>query len=704
MALSRTVKHTSALLRQPQINASLASEEYTGLHRSYAPSIVRPLPTWPASAIPLTLGILLMALLLSGCSPQSDSPDSRLTQIANLLGHAVNDSTISLSWTAPADRENNSVTNYDIRYAENAGGLEREGEYLSWPLFARPARPGQPDSATVTFLKRGATYFFAIRGISSDKDTAAASNVAVATTFLDTIPPAAISDLRLTGRSGNTLAVAWTAVGDDGVVGRARSYDIRFAPVSPSAFDFQTAHRLLESGPPRRSGVAEERTIGGLDSRTGYTIAVVSIDEVGGSALPSNLTHGVTDRLSQDWHVEVDGSGDAPSIEAAIDSARGGEWIVLGVGTFFENVTIRNKAVGLRGQGSEKTTLDGSREAASVIAIRGVENGTVKIQAVTIRGGFGSAVLSQPSSPLAGGGLFCQDSNVEVSQCVLRENGRVGPSHADGTVNGGGLYADARNTTGSPHVIIADSYILDNQATANGGGVAIAYGARGTILRSTFVGNRTAIGDGGGVWFLNVSGPMAVMGCTFTANIANDHAGACSFGSNGGTELVLMNCTFDANVARQKDGVPTAVVGGALWLVGVTGIVKNNTFVFNQADVADSARGGSIAVENPHNLSIQRNILAYTVKGGALATTDIDETHCSQNLYWQNEGGNLMQQGSPVGLDMQSSVQDPLFCDPINKVWHPSLESPANLDGEFYLGSLSPLPCGMQPGKGGFTD
>ena len=43
----------------------------------------------------------------------------------------------------------------------------------------------------------------------------------------DAVPPAAVSDLAVSGSSLTSIDLSWTAVGDDGLVGTASSYDLR---------------------------------------------------------------------------------------------------------------------------------------------------------------------------------------------------------------------------------------------------------------------------------------------------------------------------------------------------------------------------------------------------------------------------------------------------------------------------------------------
>jgi hypothetical protein len=44
----------------------------------------------------------------------------------------------------------------------------------------------------------------------------------------DAIPPAAVTDLAATSPTTSSIVLTWTAPGDDGSIGRATTYDIRY--------------------------------------------------------------------------------------------------------------------------------------------------------------------------------------------------------------------------------------------------------------------------------------------------------------------------------------------------------------------------------------------------------------------------------------------------------------------------------------------
>jgi len=111
---------------------------------------------------------------------------------------------------------------------------------------------------------------------------------------LDATPPGAISDLRVDETGSNTVTLTWTAVGDDGDVGTAAAYDVRYAdiPIRPSNFD--RAARVEDCPAPGAPGTRETLRVGGLDVKTTYFFAVRVLDERLNASVVSRMVAGRT--------------------------------------------------------------------------------------------------------------------------------------------------------------------------------------------------------------------------------------------------------------------------------------------------------------------------------------------------------------------------------------------------------------------------
>ena len=119
-----------------------------------------------------------------------------------------------------------------------------------------------------------------------------------------------------------------------------------------------------------------------------------------------------TDASARTWHISVDGSGEAPTIQAGIDSAAGGDTVLVGPGTYLENLSILGKDLVLKSkQGSAVTTLDGSARQETVIRLSGQTRATI-VEGFTITGGAGHL----RDSILMGGGAYLDSGSSAIIQ------------------------------------------------------------------------------------------------------------------------------------------------------------------------------------------------------------------------------------------------------------------------------------------------
>jgi hypothetical protein len=115
-------------------------------------------------------------------------------------------------------------------------------------------------------------------------------------TYTDSIAPAAISDLRAsTGSSPGEVDLTWTATGDDGNVGSAASYTIKYASfqITASNFDSATTFPLPWWGTgPLDPGQTETYTITGLPTSQQYWFAIKVSDNALNVSPISNVPTG----------------------------------------------------------------------------------------------------------------------------------------------------------------------------------------------------------------------------------------------------------------------------------------------------------------------------------------------------------------------------------------------------------------------------
>ena len=110
----------------------------------------------------------------------------------------------------------------------------------------------------------------------------------------DFTPPAAVNDLALSSAELFSISVGWTAVGDDGMVGQAASYDMRYATIPITEANWASATQAVGEPAPQLSGSAESFTITGLDHGATYFIGLKVIDEVNNESGLSNVVQAST--------------------------------------------------------------------------------------------------------------------------------------------------------------------------------------------------------------------------------------------------------------------------------------------------------------------------------------------------------------------------------------------------------------------------
>lgn len=118
---------------------------------------------------------------------------------------------------------------------------------------------------------------------------------------------------RAQGAGPDSVNLAWTAPGDDGAIGTATLYDLRFSgsPIDAGNWDLATPVSGLPA--PRVAGTRQTFTVRGLSSGTTYYFAIRTRDDAGNWS-------GVSNVLRWDWVVDTA----PPAAPAGISAAREG--------------------------------------------------------------------------------------------------------------------------------------------------------------------------------------------------------------------------------------------------------------------------------------------------------------------------------------------------------------------------------------------
>lgn len=85
------------------------------------------------------------------------------------------------------------------------------------------------------------------------------------------------------------ITLSWTAPGDDGVIGRATRYDLRYSKSPITATNFLQATAVTGLPTPAMPGTTERYSIGGLTSGSTYYFAIKTVDDAGNWSSISNV-------------------------------------------------------------------------------------------------------------------------------------------------------------------------------------------------------------------------------------------------------------------------------------------------------------------------------------------------------------------------------------------------------------------------------
>jgi hypothetical protein len=356
------------------------------------------------------------------------------------------------------------------------------------------------------------------------------------------------------------------------------------------------------------------------------------------------------------WTVRTDGTGDFASIQEAIESAEHGDEVLVGPGTYDENLDFLGKKIAVRSEaGAAATTIDGGGRANTVVLFNSDETRESVLEGFTITGGRGFPFV--PGTAF-GGGIFM----LRAAPSILRNHIRGNSAIFQSTWGfGGGIYCGPGE--GVPSALIADNVIEDNTAGANGGGIAVDGNGAVTITRNHLADNVTLRGDGGGIWVLSRQGGLLVSDNVISGNTAADHGGGFYEASVVSGTHFVSDVTRNVFVGNRANAAGrTGTSGGGLWASASKCRVIQNTFVGNSGQ-GSGARGGNIAVRRSGTPHFERNIIAFASSGGGVACDGGAPTFVN-NIVWQNVGGD----GTGLCVDWYTTggnlVVDPLLCQP----------------------------------------
>ncbi|MCK4305377.1 MAG: right-handed parallel beta-helix repeat-containing protein [Candidatus Eisenbacteria sp.] len=442
---------------------------------------------------------------------------------------------------------------------------------------------------------------------------------------------------------------------------------------------------------------------------------------------------GPTFPVSCTYTVSPDGSGDFPTIQAAIDSASAGDVIELTSGIFAgegnRDIDYLGKAITIRSASGDPDSciIDCEGDATDphrAFTFCSGEGSHSVLEGVTVINGYrvgeglghiGGAVYCDDSSPKfvhctfagnsanKGGAIYCTwNTHPTITECAFKSNSAA--------VYGGGMYCNGSDPR------LTNCTFLDNRAAQGGGGIFCA-SAYPTLTNCTFA-DKTA-GSGGGIMCWD-SGP-SLTDCSFTGCSAQFSGGGmqcsedsspsltrCEFTDNLATvsgagiccqqssSPVLVSCLFARNQAQSRGGAVycrvrsspvltdciltenSAAHGGALYCEEYSSpMISGCTF---SANAAEQHGAGLYCFYNSSPI-LENSIIAFSPTGEAIFCKHSDETSLPLltccNLFGNAGGDWVGRIEDQAGLNGNIS-EDPLFCDRNGGIFLLQLDSPCS--------------------------
>ena len=193
-----------------------------------------------------------------------------------------------IRWDAPGDDGlTGTATNYDLRWSLTPIDAGTFADAQPVPSVPAPSPAGMAQSVLFEDLSHETRYYFALQ---TEDDVGNFSSLSTGEGVTAGSPPAPITDLSTINAQATSVELVWTATGEDGLVGTADHYEVRYAPFPISADIFDSATLVTSNVPsPAPSGDGETLVAEGLALTSTLYFAIKVFDVSGNESGLSNI-------------------------------------------------------------------------------------------------------------------------------------------------------------------------------------------------------------------------------------------------------------------------------------------------------------------------------------------------------------------------------------------------------------------------------
>jgi len=169
---------------------------------------------------------------------------------------------------------------------DGSGSIDLDGDALAYQWSFGDGTTGSGVSPSHAYIAPGTYRVSLVVHDGIDTSSAAETNAVIAP---EALAPSPVVDLGVVDAGPRSIELAWTSTGDDGGLGTAAAYDLRYGTTPIDEQSFVTATPVTSPNPPQPAGNPESVEVFGLLPETAYYLALKVFDDAGNASALSNV-------------------------------------------------------------------------------------------------------------------------------------------------------------------------------------------------------------------------------------------------------------------------------------------------------------------------------------------------------------------------------------------------------------------------------